>query len=113
MKKQDFYITKNYRLSGPDRIEFMKVEGEILKYKAPDRTDIQIGVTKGEYTNNRYGLTEITTGCQIPVKMYKVKWRTLMQLTPELLQIIADTLKQERNKEIALALKRYKEEIEV
>lgn len=112
MKKQDFYIMQDYRL-GPDCIEFMKVEGEILKYKAPDGTDIQIGVVNGNYPNNRYLLIEITTGWRIPVKEYKYKRLALKQLTPELLQKIADILKLERNKEIALALKRYKEEIEV
>lgn len=96
MKKQSFYVALDYSFLGPDRIEFIKLEGKILKHKAPDGTSIQIGVAKDSLTG-KYKLTEITTGCKIPVKEYKYKYNILMQLTLKLLQKIANALKTEKN----------------
>ena len=104
MEKQKFYITWTHGKN----IEVMQREGEILEYTAPNGTILQIGVTKDD-TYGVYSLTEISTGCLIPVKYYKYKKLVLKQLTPNLLTKIAQSLELERNKKVASVLKEYKE----
>lgn len=104
MEKQKFYITCTHGKN----IVVMQREGEILEYTAPNGTILQIGVAKDD-TYGVYSLTEISTGCLIPVKCYKYKKLVLKQLTPNLLTKIAQSLELERNKKVASVLKKYKE----
>lgn len=104
MKKHKFYITCKHGKG----IEVMQREGEILEYTAPNGTILQIGVAKDD-TYGVYSLTEISTGCLIPVKGYKYKKLVLKQLTPDLLTQIVQALELARNKKVASVLKKYKD----
>lgn len=92
--KTDFYITgaearKSH--TDPIRYKFTKVSGWGLTLEAPNGDIIEIGLDRRP---TRWKVTERTTGLLLLSSDYSTRDEAQKALTPEILQIIADRLRQ-------------------
>lgn len=92
--KTDFYITgaeKRQRHTDPIKYTFTKVSGWGLTVQAPNGDIIEIGLDRRP---TQWKVTERTTGLLLLSDTYSNREQAQAALTPELLQKIADRLKQ-------------------
>lgn len=105
--KTDFYITgAEARKSHTDPIKhkFTKVSGWGLTLEAPNGDIIEIGLDRRP---KQWKVTERTTGLLLLSTDYNTREQAQAALTPELLQRIADKLKEPHTLRLANELANY------
>lgn len=109
MKKSNWYIATNAQKSknGTRTYKYELVSGHVDTFKSPDGTEIKIGIRK---VGDRYWtMDEVSTG--FGIKGAAKKTEALSLLTEDLLQSIANILKQEEAKVAQISLKTFMESI--